>query len=463
MVKTSFAAIAVILILSLSSSCIEDGIDSSPSSQPVFSVDTLDMGHYFTGQLTPTSRFMVYNRCGKVLNISDISLRGESSGLFRVNVDGYAGVEFHDVQIRPGDSIYVFVDAMLPANSDPRPVTVEGHVDFVTNGVTSTVVLKASGQDVVRKNGVEVVSDETWDATYPYQIFDSLVVAHGATLRLLPGTKLCFHDKSYMRVYGSLVTEGVPGAWVEMAGDRMGNVVGGIPFDLMASQWDGLHIAPESSGNRLSHTIVRNTVGGVLVDSLAEADFLNCRIRNSAGYALSARYAGVRLVGCEVADASLGALSATGGVIEANHCTFANYYLFTAPRGPVVQIYHYSPGSDDSSGLPYLKASITNSILYGLGTDFSVGDLSGTDVVLRSCVMKSAGRDDENFVNCMWDTDPMYAVVREEYIFDYRLADVSPALSHADASLTLPDAAVDYWGCPRFPAPRPGAYQNSPE
>ena len=233
MVKTSFAAIAVILILSLSSSCIEDGIDSSPSSQPVFSVDTLDMGHYFTGQLTPTSRFMVYNRCGKVLNISDISLRGESSGRFRVNVDGYAGVEFHDVQIRPGDSIYVFVDALLPANSDPRPVTVEGHVDFVTNGVTSTVVLKASGQDVVRKNGVEVVSDETWDATYPYQIFDSLVVAHGATLRLLPGTKLCFHDKSYMRVYGSLVTEGVPGAWVEMAGDRMGNVVGGIPLSLI--------------------------------------------------------------------------------------------------------------------------------------------------------------------------------------------------------------------------------------
>ena len=52
--------------------CIEDGIDTSPSSQPDFSVDTLFMGTVFTGQPTPTNRFMVYNRHDKIMRISDI-------------------------------------------------------------------------------------------------------------------------------------------------------------------------------------------------------------------------------------------------------------------------------------------------------------------------------------------------------------------------------------------------------
>lgn len=461
MMRTFPASVIAWLILLLAvSSCIEDGYETSASAQPAFSVDTLDIGVAFTEQPTPTSRFVVHNRHDKILNISSISLREGEGGTFRINVDGFAGAQFHDVEIRPNDSIYVLVEATLPSNSSPSLTVVEGHIDFLTNGVTSTVVLKASGQDVERKYGVEVSADETWEAELPYQIYDSLVVARGATLRLRPGVKLHFHDKAYMRVYGSIVSEGTPDNLVELSGDRTDNVVGDISFDLMASQWEGLHIAPESTGNRLSHTVVRNTVGGVVADSLSSVEFLNCRLRNSAGYALSTRYADVSLIGCEVAEASYGALSVTGGEVVANHCTFANYYLFTAPRGAIVQIYHFSAASDDGSGMPYLKASIDNSIIYGLGADFSEGDLAGTDVVLRSCVLKSSGSDDDNFIDCLWDTDPMYATVREDYYFDYRLKADSPAIGHADPSLTLPEAAADLYGTPRMPAPRPGAYQT---
>lgn len=453
-------ALAAILIFSVTTACIEDGVDSSPSSQPEFSAKEIDMGEFFTGERTPRSRLMVYNRHDKVLSISSVSLRDAGAGIFRLNVDGMAGDSFSDVEIRPGDSIYVYIDALLPENGSPAPGEVRGYLDFLTNGVANTVEVKATGQDVKRLHATEITADERWDAVMPYQIYDSIVVRPGAMLTLPHGAKLHFHDKAYMRVYGSLVTEGEPDAPVELSGDRRGNVVGDIPFDLMASQWTGLHFAPGSTGNRLSHTVVCNTSAGVLADEGAEAVMVNCRLRNSAGYALESRHATLTLAGCEVADASLGALRMTGGEVTANHCTFANYYLFTAPMGAIVQIDHYNVKSDDGSGRPFLKAEITNSIIYGNGTDFSEADLDGTAVTLRRCVLKSNGTDDRNFVECLWGTDPMFATVREDYYFDYRLKGESPALNHADAALTSPLTARDFYGEPRLPSPRPGAYQS---
>lgn len=442
--------------------CIEDGIDTSPASQPDFSTDTLEMGVVFTGQPTPTSRFMVYNRHDKILSISNISLRS-GGRTFRLNVDGFSGTSFSNVEIRPKDSIYVFVEATPQPNGVPELTEVTDIVDFTTNGVTQSVVLRVEGQDVRRLHGEVVESDLSLDATYPYQVYDSLVVAAGATLTIPEGVTLHFHDKAYMRVYGSLVTQGSPAKPVDLCGDRTGSVVSDISFDLMASQWEGVHFAPGSRGNSLSHTMVRNTVAGVAVDSLSQVSFLNCRLRNSAGYSLTCRYADVRLIGCEVAEAADGAMALVGGKAEVNHCTFANYYLFSALHGEIVQLYHYGGESDNGSGMPYLEACFSNSIIYGNGSDFSAKDLSGTSVTLRRCLLKSEGSDDDNFIDCIWNADPLYYTVREDYYFDYRLQPESPAIGTADPSLTLPEAASDLYGVARMPNPNIGAYQAAKE
>ena len=177
----------------------------------------------------------------------------------------------------------MFVEATLAPNGRPELTEINQTIDFTTNGVTRSVVINAEGQDVRQLNGEIIDTDTRFDAVYPYQIFDSLVVSPGATLTLAPGTTLHFHDKAYCRVEGPLVSEGTPELPVNFCGDRTGNVVGQISFDLMASQWRGLEFAPESRGNRLSHTIVRNTVSGVLADSLSQVTLVNCRLRNSAG------------------------------------------------------------------------------------------------------------------------------------------------------------------------------------
>ena len=234
----------------------------------------------------------------------------------------------------------------------------------------------------------------------------------------------------------------------------------------MASQWYGVKFTPESHGSELSHTVIRNTVAGVAVDSITEGvalKMVNCRLRNSAGYAFESRHSRVEAYGCEFADASLGVVSLTGGDLTFNHCTFANYYLFTALRGPAVQLWHIDGENDDESGLPYMKADFSNCIIYGNGTDMSHGDLTGTGVFIVNTLLKSKGDDDDNFIRCIWDKDPLYYTVREDYVFDYRLRDDSSAAMAGDPSLMRPEARVDFYGVRRDPAaPSLGAYQYVP-
>ena len=466
-------------------SCIEDGYATSPSEQPRFSVDTLDLGVIFTDEPSPTSRFTVHNPHSKILSISRIAISGENARCFRVNVDGLSGETFSDVEIRGKDSIYVFVEATLPENHNDKPVKLDAKLDFTANGVTSSVVLAASGQDVRRLEGVTISEDTRLTPERPYQIFDSLVVAPGATLTIEPGTTLCFHDKAMLIVRGTLKAEGTPERPVVMAGDRTGNVVGDISFDIMSRQWTGVFFTATSRANVLSHTIIKNTVQGVSVAGVTPSDgddgeaapwqgpapeisltLLNCRLRNSAGLVLEALHADVRAVGCEFAEGGGGLVLLQGGTHVFNHCTFANYYLFSVLGGPSLQFAHVSTdektGFDDGSGLPFTSADFSNSIVYGNGTDISHGDLAGTSIFFRSCLLKSEGVDDDNFIATLWDSDPLYYTVREEYIFDYRLRPESPAIASGNAELTLPEAANDGYGLPRGGSPDLGAYVFTP-
>lgn len=461
-----FLVVAVV-VSALLTACIEDGVSTNVAHQPQFSTDTLDMGLVFTQAGTPTHSFTVYNRYDKVMSISNISLRDNEMGVFRLNVDGFSAKNFVDTEIRPNDSIFVFVEATLPENGVNIPVTIEGHLDFVTNGVTSTVVLRADGQDVDRRRGQVIDADTHFTADKPYQIFDSLVVAEGATLTLDAGSTLYFHDGAALKVKGRLVSNGTVEQRVNLTGDRTDNVLTDTPFDLMSGQWNGVFFYSTSQGNYITNTSIRNTVNGVIIDSIPDTGqpsvvFHNSVLRNAMGSALTVRHAHVKAIGCEIADAGVGVLRIIGGNTVFNHCTIANYYLFSAPGDAILSLYHINQDSDDGSGMPYAVADFTNCVIYGNGSDISHGDLTDTQVMLRCCSLKSAGIDDNNFITCLWECDPLFYTVRSEYIFDYRLKDESPAIATANPSLTLPEATTDWYGLSRGPQPDLGAYVYTP-
>ena len=76
-----------------------------------------------------------------------------------------------------------------------------------------------------------------------------------------------------------------------------------------------------------------------------------------------------------------------------------------------------------------------------------------------------AGSDDDNFTNCLWETDPLFRTVREDYIFNYRLQEDSPVKAAGDPALVTPEVLYDMDGVDRLRdgAPSLGAYQYVPE
>lgn len=459
MLRLIYIVIFSVSLMAGMSGCIEDGFTSSPNDQPEFSVDTLKFGTVFTAEGTPTHTFKVYNRHDKGLNISSISFVNPSDAdIFRLNVDGLSGKSFENVEIRANDSIFILVEATIPENGRPMPLKLDAPLEFMVNGRTSKVVLSAVGQDVERIHGGEITGTVSLSAEKPYQIYDSLVVAEGASLTIPAGVSMFFHSGAELRVRGSLVVEGVPDSPVNMTGDRFGQVVGRIPYEVMSGQWGGVVFYGSSRGNRMSHASIRNTTFGVWIDSVSAEmtepvlTLTNCQLRNSAGSVLTALYAPVSAVGCEFAEAAENVVALLDGKHYFNHCTFSNNYLFSSISGSILTF----AGEN-------VKADISNSIVYGLGPQLSPSDISDLDIRIRRTLLKPSGDDDDNFIECLWNQDPLFHTVRSEYIFDYRLHDDSPAIGAADPSLTDPRSAVDFYGNSRGAVPDLGAYVHTPD
>ena len=131
------------------------------------SSDTLAFDTVLTDVGTATRQFVVYNRHKKQINISSISLSDNNGRRFYLNVDGMKGEVFHDVAIRGEDSIFVFVESKLDATGQDAPLLAEDCINFVTNGVTQKVVLRAWGQDVERLTRPQFTADARLTANKP--------------------------------------------------------------------------------------------------------------------------------------------------------------------------------------------------------------------------------------------------------------------------------------------------------
>lgn len=454
LIKTYMALVAAFAAL-LATGCIEDGFTTSPSHQPSFSADTLRIGDVYTDELTTTRRMTVYNRHDKGLMLSRVEMSGENAALFRLNVDGLSGESFSDIEIRAKDSIFVFVEARLPENGSDEPRLVEANIDFTVNGLTSSVVVSACGQDIHRLRGVVIDRDTRFTAGKPYQVFDSLVVAPGATLTIDAGARVFFHDKAWMAVLGTLLCNGTPQAPVRLTGDRTGEVLPGVSFDLMSRQWDCIDFYPSSQGNRLEHTEISNTSLGVAVYGdgsdidKKKLTLVNCKLRNSGECVLLAFNASVEAYGCEFAEAGYGLVYLLGGDHRFDQCTVSNHYLFKAIESAAWIFVDPSKTEEYADAAP-TKALITNTITWGLGPEAEPADLSGQDIYFRRCLFKSEGTDDDNFTDCLWGADPLFYTVREDYLFDYRLKPESPAIGAAYPELNgNPLSDIDFYGLPR--------------
>lgn len=455
--------LALTALLLLPTGCINDDITTSPSATLRFSRDTLSFDTVFTDAGTPTARLLVYNPNAKGINISQIRMRGTDSR-FSLNVDGMSGTEFHDVEIRAKDSIYVFVECFINEAPDSEPLFVEDQIEFLVNGNTQSVQCQAWGQNVTRLHGVTTEGDMRLTARQPYVVFDSLVVSAGTTLTIEPGARVLFHDKARMIVKGTLNAVGNSEKMIHLRGDRADKVLPNLSYTEMTAQWSGIRIDAASFDNRMEYVDMRSTEHGVTIDSCGITDrskllIINSWLHNSAGHVLESSYSAVDAYGTVFSDASLGVVSLKGGIHNMTQCTFANYYLFAAPSGPVLGL---TGLTQEDGGQAPMQATIANCIIAGLGNPISPGDLKDTQVYIHYTLFEADGSNDEHFVDCLWNKDPLFLTDRPKYYFNYHVQPKSPALYAGDPAYVTPICLYDMDGNDRLSmgAPTLGAYSD---
>ena len=422
----------------------DDNFSTSTGLRLTFPQDTLKMDTIFSRTPSSTYTFWVYNNNDAGIKMQSVRLRRGNQTGFRVNVDGIYldnsnGSQTSDVEIRRNDSILVFVELTPGEMGQLEPTLLEDDLLFqMESGVEQKVCLQAWVWDAMKLYSPVITQDSLIESSVPIVVFGNMRVEEGATLTIR-NTTLYFHDESGLDVHGTLYMEDCV-----LRGDRLDDMFSYLPYDRVSGQWNGVMINETSKGNRFVRTEIRNGCYGVICDSAAldldqyRLEMENCIVHNCSGAGVAAINAYVRLDHCQLTNMGHECFSIFGGVAEISHCTFAQFYPFSADRGPALRFTNFY------NGLIAMPVYVTchNSIITGYADDVLLGDMLGEDPAtfdyeFERCLMRTPEVTDEpeRFVDIIWETPEdsiqgkkhFVQIDEDNLIYDFHLDSLSTA------------------------------------
>ena len=334
-------------------SCNEDIFTTNPKNVLEFSKDTLAFDTVFTTLGSATSKILVYNRNNLALKISNITLAGGKVSPFKINVDGAlnANNQFENIEIRPHDSLYIFVQLTVDPNNSDAPLFIEDSLVFRTNGVNQKVKLQAYGQDMEPLRNKYIRNDSTLTAKKPYLVYGYLAVDTAKTLTLQPGTRLYFHNKANLIVYGNLRAEGTAEKPILMRGDRLDKLKfeKPFPYNNVAGQWDGVYLLWKGGNHVLRHVNMNSGYVGIYFsnndrNNLPKLEISDCKIHNFLLYGLVVQNGNVLVTNSEISNSSSFTVYLNGGKHTFLQSTLVNYFnnsnveLVNRDKNPAVMI-----------------------------------------------------------------------------------------------------------------------------
>lgn len=451
-----------------------------------FSSDTVRFDTVFTGIGTATKRLKIYNKDKKAVSISNIELMSAGKTGFRMNVDGESGNKISNVDILGKDSIYVLVEVTVNPLDRDNPLLIADSIRLQYNGVTRYIRLEAIGQDVVLWKAKKIDQDTTLTSEKPFLIYDSLRVQKNAKLTIGENVKMYFHSGAGLSVQGTIEAKGTIEAPVVFRGDRMDNMLESpvLPYDRVPGQWQGISIAGDSYGNIFENVRIRNSVHGILCypsDTVKQkARLWNTIIQNTTKEGLWAVNARISAKNSLFANSATNAIKLLGGSYEFIHCTIANYMygVFITVRKPAMLI--ENTGTDmngKSQVVPLGRCRVVNTIVSGSTVGNNLVLTNDGKVafnhLFRYCLLKEKGTDDANFVNNVWNKDPLFEFIYsfetaennpdKAYYYNYELGNESPAIAAASRIFSDNDLARDIRGVSRNDASGPdiGCYEKN--
>ncbi len=399
---------------------------SDPKHILQFSQDTLCMDTVFTGIPTSTRQLKIYNPHKKALMISSITLADAGKSGFRINVDGVPGNRFTDMEIAAEDSLFIFVEATLPAQNNVSATLVRDSILFQLNGISQEIKLWAFAQDALTFRGKVIERDTLITAERPIVIYDSISIAPDAHLILAAGTRLFFHGKAGMQIHGRLSAYGTPSAPVVFRGDRTDRLFPYLPYDRLPGQWGGIRFYNTSYANHLVYADIHGGSFGIRCDSSAtdrlKLTLEHSVVRQTSGNALELTACRAVVGNSEISNAGENCVSLLGGDYMFVHCTLANYFSWNTRKGVALQIRN----EQDETVYPLSSAIFRNCIIAGSGMDEISGNHSKDENIafnyyFSHCLINSTEEENDRIVNVVWEKDDNFLLMdsgKQEYNFN---------------------------------------------
>lgn len=467
-----FIALAIFSL----SSCKKDEILKDGSATLKFSEDTIMFDTVFVSIGSVTKNFRIYNTYDDILKISSIRLAGGASSLFRLNVNGTPGKSFSDIEIRGGDSIWVFVEVTIDPNSAVLPYIVQDSIIFETNGNQQDIDLVAWGQNahffVAKKQNINLPpyvlidtnlnSITTWDNTLPYVVYGGYAVIDSSQqLIISPGTQIHFSPNAGLWVYkgGTLKVQGTKENPAVFQGLRREQSLQEQP-----GQWDRIWIN-DGGINEIDYAIIKNGFIGLQCETLFEPlmpeslKVTNTIIKNMSGFGIFSRNFKINGWNDVVTNCGLFAARFTlGGEYEFTHCTFGNYWNSGQRSTPSIYLNNYGTEAPNTIVPVALdKANFFNCIIYGnidneLELDFKSG--AAAEHKFSYCIIKADQNtptsDPAHFDNIFRNNDPQF---KDEFDNDLRLDTLAFAREKGNINYVItgatPTMSLDLLGNPR--------------
>ena len=437
---------------------------------------------------SPTAEFKIYNRTKEDIKIASIVLDSKDN-FFKINVNGKSGTSFSNVEIRSGDSLYVFVQIVVEEIGDNAPLFIEDRIKFMYNGNCQDIVLSAYGQDACHiRERLHISHDTSWTNEKPFLIYDSIIVDSAVTLTIKEGTILYMKKMGTICVDGSLIIDGSANNEVVFRTDRNKkdyySKKDNLLYEHVNNQWGGIYISPKSSGNRINHAFIMGGAFGIEVDStMADSDdyslvISNSHIHNTYGACLGAYCTNVLAYNSVFTNGKGGAVILQGGKHQFDHCTISNHNLTNCAL--ILSDMDSFAEENQEVGLPF-KAVFNNCIVAG---DTSEIDLPRNQIrfiphtaddsldyrfdhslISMDIQPEDVEKDTVHFNVVILNEKPCFQLIdNANHTYDFHLREDSPCRERGDLGLVLRNEAykTDKDGVVRdvIAAPDMGAYQT---
>ncbi len=479
--KTSATTLVIIAFLFISlSSCNKDSIFNKDETFKLkFSTDTILFDTVFTTVGSITKNFKIFNNSNKKVLIESIDLGGGKASNYRINIDGHSGVSFKNIEMRAGDSLWVFVEVTVDPNNQTTPIVVQDSIMFYVNNFRQSVQLVAFGQDayfhypnVPASNTLSAHSliYGTLPNDKPHVIYGLALVPNNMTLTLQAGTKLYMHHNANLVVLSdaSLQIQGSLGSEVLIQGDRLDPY-----YCEQAGAWGRIWLSANSIDNEIDYAIIKNGIIGLHVDTVGSSSnptlrLSNTIIENMSTAGLLAQGSWVEANNCVIANCGeIAILLRYGGKYKFKHCTIGNYWKTTNRQAPSLLINNYYEDAFGNFQVRDLsEAYFGNCIIYGNKEDELILDKfpfgsSTYNVSFDNCIIRtkeSFSNFPATFSDCLRNADPDFVGLDSLY---FQLSETSPAIDKGKHSVAS-DILFDIEGNSRVQgtAPDIGAYEK---